>query len=104
MALKRRNLPPRPRLDRGNTPPKPMKVIALSPQQKGLRINCDGLHVIITRLPSGGTCARVVQTKDEKHNFRASIVGDIAEGVSIVCTHGGNVYGELICPDCGART
>ena len=61
MALKRNVLPPRPKHHEPTVPPKPMKVIALAKNQRGLRINCDGCYVVISR-DSEGTVVLVSNT------------------------------------------
>lgn len=53
MSLKRRVLPPRPQPSQRTAPPARMKTIALPTKAKGLRINCDGCFVIITRTERG---------------------------------------------------
>lgn len=109
MSLKRRILP-RVRKSEANSAPVPMKVITLPDKAKGLRVNCPGFSIVITRKLEGGAKVSVVAAKDGKHIFRCSLLfgrhpdRDSVVGDSVLCNHPDLTLWQdrTVCDDCGA--
>lgn len=110
MSLKRRILP-RVRKSEANSAPVPMRTIVLPDRAKGLRINCPGFSIVVTRKPDGGAGFSVVATKDGEHVFLCTLHGgrypdrNWVSGDAIPCKHPDLALWQdgRACSDCGAK-
>jgi hypothetical protein len=106
MSLKRRILP-RVRKSEANSAPVPMRTIVLPDRAKGLRINCPGFSIVVTRKPDGGAGFSVVATKDGEHVFDCLLHDgrypdrNSVSGESCICLHRDRNYNGG-CDDCGS--
>lgn len=100
MSLKRRILPVK-RKSVANAPPPPMKSIRLPDHSRGMRINCPGLSVMVTRTEEG-VRVEVFRVKNGKHDASFACTMDTTIAESKVCKHGGAIFSDD-CKDCGAK-